>query len=231
MDARFTLDPQFNVRRDGLPINAESVLRSVLPADIPADFSQLSIPLRVLATDFYGQDQVVIDRGPLVTAIAASVALPVVFTPVTLDGRVLMDGGLVNPLPFDVLQGEADITVAIDVSGSAVQPGWHPAPTAYNALITASQILQRAIVREKLKAQQPDIYIDVEVDEYALLDFHKYHHILKASIPAQEKLRRQLRRVLSSQPAETLPAIQGDSAPRQRTRMRGLGRPSRGETE
>ena len=54
------------------------------------------------------------------TAVAASIALPALFTPVTVNGRMLMDGGLTNPLPFDVLNGEADVTVAVDVSGAPV---------------------------------------------------------------------------------------------------------------
>ena len=90
------------------------------------------------------------------------------------DGRVLMDGGLVNPLPFDVLSGDADITVAIDVSGASLGPGKRAQPTPLATLIASSQILQRTIVREKLKAQQPDIYVDVEVDEFYVLDFHRF---------------------------------------------------------
>ena len=73
--------------------------------------------------------------------------------------------------------------------------------------MSSSQIMQRSIVREKLKAQQPDIYIDVEVDEFYVLDFHRFKQILAAAAPAKEQLRRQLDRVLASQTAETLPAV------------------------
>ena len=59
----------------------------------------------MIATDYYAQEQRVIGEGPLRTALAASIALPALFTPVTIDGRLLMDGGLINPLPFDVLDG------------------------------------------------------------------------------------------------------------------------------
>jgi NTE family protein len=117
-----------------------------------------------------------------------------------------MDGGLVNPLPFDVIRDEADITVAIDVSGASTGPGKHPQPSAFSALMSSSQILQRSIVREKLKAEQPDIYIDVEVDEFHVLQFYRFKAVLEAAMPAKEKLRRQLLRVLASQTAETLPA-------------------------
>ena len=69
--------------------------------------------------------------------------------------------------------------------------------------MSSSQILQRSIVREKLKAQQPDIYIDVEVDEFYVLDFHRFKQILAAAAPAKEQLQRQLDRVLASQTVET----------------------------
>jgi len=49
---------------------------------------------------------VVLDKGPLRQAIAASISLPVIFEPVLIGGRVLIDGGLVNPLPFDLLCGK-----------------------------------------------------------------------------------------------------------------------------
>ena len=79
--------------------------------------------------------------------------------------------------------------------------------------MSSSQILQRSIVREKLKAQQPDIYIDVEVDEFYVLDFHRFKQILAAAAPAKEQLRRQLDRVLASQTAETLPAVAARAEP------------------
>ena len=79
----------------------------------------------------------------------------------------------------------ADITIAIDVSGAPVAPGKRPHPSAFAALMASSQIMQRTIVREKLKVRQPDIYIDVEVDEYYVLDFHRFKQILAAAAPAQ----------------------------------------------
>jgi NTE family protein len=187
-------------------LKPEQLLESVLPSRVARNFAQLEIPLRVVATDFYAQEQVVLTQGSLRTAIAASMALPAIFAPVVSEGRTLMDGGLVNPLPFDVVRADADITVAIDVSGASTGPGKHPQPSAFSALMSSSQILQRSIVREKLKLEQPDIYIDVEVDEFHVLQFHRFKAVLEAAMPAKDKLRRQLLRVLASQTAETLPA-------------------------
>jgi NTE family protein len=220
-----------------LPVHAsllapEPLLDMVLPSKIARDFAHLQIPLKIVATDFYAQEQVVIDSGPLRSAIAASMALPAIFTPVVRSrDQLLMDGGLVNPLPFDLLTGSADIVVAIDVSGASTGPGKRIQPTAFEALVASSQILQRSIVREKLKAQQPDIYVDVDVDSFNVLGFHKFRDILSAAEPAQAHLRRQLQRVLASQTVEALPAavpVEPPAKPARKRRLPGLKQLTRG---
>jgi len=220
-----------------LPVHAsllapEPLLDLVLPSRLARDFAQLHIPLKIVATDFYAQEQVVIDSGPLRSAVAASMALPAIFTPVVrARDQLLMDGGLVNPLPFDVLNGAADIVVAIDVSGASTGPGKRIQPTAFEALIASSQILQRSIVREKLKAQQPDIYIDVDVDAFNVLGFHKFRDILTAAETAKAQLRRQLQRVLASQTAEALPVAvpaEPPAKPSRKRRLPGLKQLTRG---
>jgi NTE family protein len=179
-------------------LNAQSLLEMLLPSHVPSDFAKLQIPLEVVATDFYAQSQVVLKSGHLPTAIAASIALPAIFQPVVLEGRTLMDGGLVNPLPFDLLAGRADVTVAIDVSGAAREAEGGSGPRALEAVFAATQILQRSIVREKLKASQPDIYIDVDVYAFHALQFHRFRDVLAAAEPAKAALKRQLSRVLGS---------------------------------
>jgi NTE family protein len=205
-------------------LKPELLLDLMLPSKVARDFAHLAIPLKVVATDFYAQEQVVLDTGDLRSAVAASLALPALFTPVTRDQRVLMDGGLVNPLPFDVLEGEADITVAIDVSGASTGPGKRLHPTLLSALVSSSQILQRSIVREKLKNKQPDIYIDVEVDEFHVLEFHRFKQVLDAAGGARDQLKRQLERVLTSQTAETLPALAHEPSPPRGKRLAALKR-------
>jgi NTE family protein len=202
-------------------LNPLSVLELLLPAAVPRDFAGLQIPLRVVTTDFNAREQVVLATGDLRRAVAASMALPALFTPMTIDGRLLMDGGLVNPLPFDVLGGEADITVAVDVSGASGGRSGRPLPSAFSALMASSQIMQRSIVREKLKAHRPDIYIDVGVDAFYVLDFHRFREILAAAQPAKAQLRRQLARILRSEPAQALPMAapeerRGPTRPRKR---------------
>jgi NTE family protein len=207
-------------------LSPELLLEQVLPSKVAKDFAGLVIPFKAVATDFYAQEQVVIDSGDLRGAVAASIALPALFSGVMRDNRLLMDGGLVNPLPFDVLEGAADITVAIDVTGSSNGPGKRLRPSPLTALVSSSQILQRSIVREKLKASQPDIYVDVDVDKFHVLEFHRFREVLVAAQPAKELLQRQLERVLASEPAETLPCDTGET-PRRKRRLAGLKRLTR----
>ena len=193
-------------------LDASTLLDAVLPSGVPQTFEALQIPLKTVACDFYAQSEIVHSSGNLRQAVAASMALPVVFTPVMIGGRAMVDGGFVNPLPFDIISGDADITVAIDVSGGApdnatalvVNEATRTQPSAADVLAASSQILQRSIVREKLRARQPDILIECPVDGFSVIDFHRWREILAATLPIKDQLKRQLARVLNS---ETLPLI------------------------
>lgn len=185
-------------------LRPDVLLDLVMPPGVARDFTELAIPMRIVATDIHGYQPAVFEAGPLLAAVAGSMALPALFTPVELDGRLLLDGGLVNPLPFDVIADAADITIAIDVSSTAGLPEETRAPTAFEAIVTASQVLQHTIVREKLKHTQPDIYIDMPVGQFGVLEIHKYRQIMAAAEPAREILRRQLERVMH---AHTLTAL------------------------
>ncbi len=179
-----------------------ALLDVVMPQRVPQDFEALEIPLKVVASDFYALESVVFTSGPLRPAVAASMALPVIFEPVLIGGRSLVDGGLTNPLPFDLLAGEADVLVAIDVSGTPVASPSRARPTAIEALFASSFLFERSIVREKLKAHRPDVYIDAGTGRYQALDFLKVRDIFDAARPAQEELRRELSRVLELPVAE-----------------------------
>lgn len=177
------------------------LLDILMPRGVATDFADLKIPLQVVATDFYAQDAVVLGAGPLRRAVAASMALPALFQPVLHEGRALIDGGLVNPLPFDLFQGKADIVVAIDVAGAPVPSEKREWPSATEAIWSSSFIFERTIIREKLKQRQPDVYVDAGTGHFQVLDFMKYHEVMQAAAPAKERFKAQLLRVLT---AETL---------------------------
>jgi NTE family protein len=199
-------------------LNSGALLDLVLPTQVAQDFAQLSIPLQLVATDLGSQSAHVMSSGSLRDAIAASVAIPVIFQPVQRGGYTLVDGGLVNPLPFDLLGDSVDITVAIDVTGASASDVQVSAqPTAMLVAAQSLQILQKSITIEKLRSRQPDVYVDVQLDKFNALEFHKMADILKASAPAKEALKRQLGRVLG---AETLP-VPAKTVPQPKSTKRG----------
>ncbi|MBS0233145.1 MAG: patatin-like phospholipase family protein [Proteobacteria bacterium] len=209
-------------------LDPATVLDVILPREVKETFAQCDIPLKIVASDFYDQESKVFTEGMLRPAVAASMALPVIFQPVIFEGRALIDGGLTNPLPFDLLLPETDIVVAIDVSGAPVPDPRRVAPTAFAALFSSAFLFERTIVREKLKARQPDILISAGTSQFQVLDFLKCDDILAAAEPAKERLKQQLSRVLS---VETLPVLESAEAeplplpPPKRKKRRLLPRP------
>lgn len=90
--------------------------RSTLQVSAIDDFDRLPIPYRAVATDLNTGEAVVLDHGSLAMAMRASMSLPGVFQPVEVGGRVLLDGGLVNQVPVDVVRAMgADLVIAVDV--------------------------------------------------------------------------------------------------------------------
>ena len=81
------------------------------------DFDELPIPFRCVAADFDTQEEVVFHHGNLALALRASMAIPGAYKPVLIDGKTLVDGGMVNNLPVDVVKAMgADIVIAIDLT-------------------------------------------------------------------------------------------------------------------
>ena len=102
-------------------LDAEKLVAQFLPDSMPVEFADLGIPLMVVTSDIHARREVVFATGALQPALAASIALPTIMRPVMVEGRVLIDGGATNPLPFDLLRGRADVIVAVDISGPVVE--------------------------------------------------------------------------------------------------------------
>ncbi len=170
-------------------LSGERILEALLPETIPATFEELRMPFLAVTTDFYTQSPCILSEGRLVTAIAASCALPGLLKPIELQGRVLIDGGFVNPLPFDVMKGEADIIAAVDVS-TGPQQGRRRLPSLIETIVGSTQIALSTLVREKLKAGAPDILIRPRVAHFRVLDFYRLNDIFAAAAPAKDEFKR-----------------------------------------
>lgn len=154
-------------------------VENFLKQNIPVStFEELNIPLKIVATDFWREDDVVFDSGKLLPAIRSSISIPAIFEPVILDDKVLIDGGITNNLPYDLIRNECDILIAIDVSGSKLIPEKLKVPSWLDNIMSTIQILQSSIVEYQMKLYKPDIYIKPKLEDINLLDFEKVEKIL-----------------------------------------------------
>ena len=173
-----------------MQVEAGGIAQEFLPPELPKTFEELRIPLTVVATDYRERSEVLYRSGLLRPAVAGSMAIPGLLRPVEFDGRLLIDGGAVNPLPFDLLRANADIVVAVDITRLREAPPGIPDPM--QTLFGASDIMTHAIVSEKLKHSAPDILLKPNVSAFSALDFPRALPILKASEPIKEELKQKL---------------------------------------
>lgn len=175
-------------------------LRENLDVD---EISRLSIPFAAVAVDLTNGREVVFDKGNLLEAIRASISIPGVFTPLRKDGRVLVDGGLANPLPVDVARRLAPgIPVcAVDLNGDVPASffqlplrgseqsraprwlsfrlnlrRWLRRRQLKSVLPVASAslvVIQHQLTAARLKTSPPDIYLKPDLSPLELWDFHK----------------------------------------------------------
>lgn len=184
-------------RRGGL-LKSDKLIQYLYTNLGAATFEELKIPLRIVATDFWSSEQVVFSSGDLLSAIQASMGLPGVFTPVMRDGRVLIDGGGVNPLPHDVIADDCDVVIAIDVMGRH-SPGKHPLPNVLRAVLQTFDIMQNSIIAEKLKRRPPDILIRPAVENVEILEFDKAAVIYRQAAGGADELRRALEKLVAQE--------------------------------
>ncbi|TYL49932.1 esterase [Nocardioides sp. BGMRC 2183] len=112
----------------GGAVGAERVMRELVELIGDVAIEELPIPFTAVATDLMARREVWFQRGPLVPAIRASVAIPGLLTPAVVDGRLLVDGGLMNPLPLAPAAAvAADFTLAVSLQGPR-EPGESEAP-------------------------------------------------------------------------------------------------------
>ncbi len=176
-------------------IDGERLLDLFWPQAVPDRFEELGIPFLSVATDYHLHDEVVLGSGPLTPAVAASLAIPGLVRPVTIGGRVLIDGGAINPLPYDRLLGPGRLVLAVDTSAPATVSDSR-VPEPLEAMVGVSQILTRALVQRMIERQPPDILIRAGGEGFGGLDFFRWQAILEAAEPAKDEVKRRLSEAL-----------------------------------
>jgi NTE family protein len=172
-------------------LDAEKFCAQFLPDAVPEEFSTLGIPLTVMTSDLHRREELAFSSGPLRPALAASIAFPGLFRPVSLEGRILVDGGATNPLPFDQLFGRADVIVAVDVFGA---PGAdrRDIPGAWESIFTTILVMGATIVAAKHKHAAPDLVIRPNVGIFRTLDFYQASAIIRSAETIKAEIQEKL---------------------------------------
>lgn len=134
------------------------------------DFNNLPIPFACVATDVSTGEEIIIRNGSVPTAMRASMAIPGVFAPVKIGDRMLVDGGLVNNFPTDVLQEMgADIIIGVEVSDRNKMGSNQPLsfPDIFNNLLNNAVSAKRKENKERCS-----IYITPDITGYNMLSFN-----------------------------------------------------------
>jgi NTE family protein len=189
------IDPEFSLKPKGL-IKGDKLL-GFLYEQLQVDtFRELKIPLKVIAADFWRKEQVVFESGELLPALRASMALPYLFTPVEKDGRVLVDGGLVNNVPHDQLSPKCDLRIAVDVMGRK-NGSMTKIPSPRDAVFHTYTVMMNAMTREKLINHPVDLYLQPPIVDIDMLDFHKAETAYQQGLQIKDDFKRQLERLLA----------------------------------
>lgn len=179
-------------KKHGL-VKGEKVMEFLEPS-LKRSFSELEIPLKIVTTDYWKKNMHVISSGKLRDAVRASISIPGIFEPKKIGRHVLIDGGVTNPVPYDLIQEGCDVVLAIDVLGKRCKRSDDGIPNAFEAIVTAFHILQRSF--EEAKDAQPDLRIKPPVDDIRLLDFHKLNQMLKKVEPKMPRFKRDVKRLV-----------------------------------
>lgn len=176
------------LKRDGVLFKDPAMERVIEGKMKGKFFKDSNIPFAVIATDIKTGDEVIIKEGLISEAVRASIAVPFVFKPVSLHGKLLMDGGLSNPIAVDVVKNMGvDIVIAVDVSRgwiNFVDENLTDIPKMVDKMMMA---IQYQIARKQLR--DADIILRPEVEAYTWLDFHRAAELVRAG---REEVERKL---------------------------------------
>jgi NTE family protein len=174
------------------PVKGDKLEEFVKSKILVANIENLKLPFAAVATDLNRGDRVVIDRGPVARAVRASSAIPGVFNPVAHQGRLLVDGGVVDNIPIDVAREKgADIVIAVDISENV---------TNFNITNMIDVMLQAVTIitseNTKFRKKDADVLITPAVGNVGMLDFTQKKRCMQAGIEAAQKAMLDIRKAI-----------------------------------
>lgn len=160
------------------------------------DFNELPIPFFCVATNIETGKEVIFDRGYLPRVVSASGALPSLFSPVTINDSIFIDGGVVNNYPVDEVRAMgADLVIGVDVQSNL----WNreKLKSAVDVMLQINNF--RTIKEMNEKKKRTDIYIRPQIDEFTVVSFADERQIVKAGEAAATELLPALQKIATRQ--------------------------------
>lgn len=154
----------------------------------PLDFNSLPVPFRAVTTDLETGAVYVPDSGDLATIVRASMSIPGAFSPVIVDGHVLVDGGLANNLPVDVaLAMGSDTLIVVDLKSELAKASTLTSPLSISGQMVSMLLMQNSALSLNLIRDQ-DVVIAPNVAAYAVTDFALAAQIMAIGEKAAEEM-------------------------------------------
>lgn len=139
------------------------------------DFNQLPTPFLCIGSNIETGEQVILDRGNLAQAMIASAAFPSLFSPVEIDGKLLVDGGVTNNYPIDEIKKlGADVIIGVDVQNDLLDR--YSLKDATKILVQITNL--HSIEKMKANVKKTDIYIKPDIKNYGVVSFDKGREII-----------------------------------------------------
>ncbi len=156
-----------------------------------SDFRELKIPLAIITTDLIGEREVVFREGPLARIVQASCSIPGVYTPVKYKDMLLVDGGVVNVLPTDVLRRMgADFVIGVDVNTKATIG---PEPkNVFQVILQSWDVISREGAKRAKK--YADLIIYPEIGDISKVDLKRARELLQAGYQVTKEVIPQLKK-------------------------------------
>jgi NTE family protein len=174
-----------------LQIDGERLTSFIFPEGVAERIEDTLIPLKIVTTDFNERREHVISSGPMCRAVAASIAIPGLISAPAIDGRLCVDGGITNPVPFNHVRPDSDLVVAIDVTGRMREPrrGHH---SNMELAVGSMLIMFHQIAVLRREQNPPDIYINPPIEGFMANDFFRIGEMIQAASRAKDELKRAL---------------------------------------
>ena len=184
-------------RFGSMHLQSETLASLVLPDTLPKNIEDLSIPFKVITTNFDLMEERVFDHGPLIPAVAASIAIPGVILGPVFDGHAYVDGGVTNPVPFDHVREGSDIVVAVDVTG---RPRAENGKSRSNMELAVGSLLImfHQVANLRRAASPPDIYLRPALQDFSGGDFFRVKEFFDAAQVAKDQLKRELEKRINA---------------------------------